>query len=90
MASIAIPSNDRVRRFHSTTVAAAGSTRSGPLIAVKSSHSSTRRLGSTKGSGFSSTALTRLKIAVFAPMPSASVRIAIAVKTGLPRSVRSA
>ena len=85
-----MPSNELVRRFHSTTVAAAGSTRSGPLIAVKSSQSSTSRLGSVNGSGFSSTALTRLKIAVFAPMPSASVRIATPVNPGLPRSVRSA
>jgi hypothetical protein len=32
----------------------------------------TRRSGSSQGSGRSSTAFTMLKIAVFAPMPSAS------------------
>jgi hypothetical protein len=35
--------------------------------------------GSLKGSGRSSTAFTTLKIAVFAPMPSASVAMAVAV-----------
>ena len=36
------------------------------------------RSGSGYGSGFSSTPLTTLKIALFAPIPSASVRIVTA------------
>src|SRR5205823_8931872 len=42
----------------------------------------TSRSGFLKGSGRSNTALTTLKIAVFAPMPSASVSTATAVKPG--------
>src|SRR5437773_578136 len=42
----------------------------------------TSRSGFLKGSGRSSTALTKLKMAVFAPMPSASVSTATAVKPG--------
>src|SRR5439155_7684992 len=42
----------------------------------------TSRSGSRYGSGRSKTALTTLKIAVFAPMPSASVSTATAVKPG--------
>ena len=38
--------------------------------------------GSSKGSGRSSTVLTRLKIAVFAPMPSASTPIATSANAG--------
>ena len=40
------------------------------------------------GYGRSSTAFTTLKIAVFAPIPNASVSAATAVKPGLLRSVR--
>ena len=40
------------------------------------------RSGSSNGSGRSTTALTTLKMAVVAPMPSASVRIAVAAKPG--------
>ena len=47
-----------------------------------SSHNITRRSGSGNGNGLSSTAFTKLKIAVFAPMPSASVITAMAVKPG--------
>src|SRR5438093_936812 len=48
----------------------------------------TRWSGSGKGSGFSSTPLMTENSAVFAPMPSASVMIAIAVNPGLFRSTR--
>ena len=46
--------------------------------------SQTRRMfcGSGYGSGLSSTPSTKLKMAVFAPMPSASVSTATAVKPG--------
>ena len=43
----------------------------------------TRRSGSWNGRRCSMAALTTLKIAVLAPMPSASVRAATAVKPGL-------
>ena len=49
----------------------------------------TRRSGSGNGTGFSSTALTTEKIAVFAPMPSARAATAAIVKLGLCRNVRS-
>jgi hypothetical protein len=49
----------------------------------------TSRDGSRYGSGRSSTALTTEKIAVFAPMPSASVSTATAVKPGFLRIVRT-
>ncbi len=52
--------------------------------------SATSRWLSGKGSGWRITALTTLKIAVFAPMPSARVRTTIAVKPGLLPSTRSA
>ena len=42
----------------------------------------TSRSGSAKGSGFSRTPYTRLKIAVLAPMPSASVATTVSVKAG--------
>ena len=42
----------------------------------------TMRSGASNGSGRSTTALTTLKMAVVAPMPSASVRIAVAAKPG--------
>ena len=45
--------------------------------------------GLLTGRAFSSTAFVKLKIAVFAPIPSASVRTATAVKPGL-RSMRAA
>src|SRR6266513_5015913 len=50
----------------------------------------TSRSGSRYGSGRSNTALTTLKMAVFAPMPSASVSTATAVKPGFFRSWRKA
>jgi hypothetical protein len=50
----------------------------------------TMRSGSGYGSGFSKTAFTTVKMAVLAPMPSASVRTATAVKPGFLRSVRNA
>ena len=45
--------------------------------------------GSEKGSGRSISASIALKIAVFAPMPSASVSTATTVKPGLFRSERA-
>src|SRR5262249_39400713 len=50
----------------------------------------TRRSGSGNGAGFRITALKTEKIAVFAPMPSASVKTATAVKLGDFRRDRSA
>jgi hypothetical protein len=44
--------------------------------------SATMRAGSRYGSGVRTTALTTLNIAVVAPMPSATVRIAVAAKPG--------
>ena len=49
-------------------------------------HSRRRAVGVRKGSGRISTALTTEKIAVFAPMPSASVSAATAVKPGRRRA----
>ena len=48
------------------------------------------RLGSAKGKGRSSNALATVKIAVFAPMPSASVKTATEVKPGLFANMRRA
>src|SRR6476620_5474655 len=50
----------------------------------------TRRSGDGNGSGFNNTALTTLKMAVFAPIPSASVSTAIKVNPGDLRSWRRA
>jgi hypothetical protein len=47
------------------------------------------RLGSGYASGRRSTPFTTLKMAVFAPMPSASASIATAVKPGFFRNVRN-
>src|SRR5207302_3797525 len=54
------------------------------------SNGRTTRSGCAYGSGRSSTAFTTLKIAVVAPMPRASVRIAAAANPGAPRNVRTA
>src|SRR5437667_8017502 len=54
------------------------------------SETNTSRPGSLNGGGRSSTALTMLKIAAFAPMPSASVSTATAVKPGFFSSWRKA
>src|SRR5213075_1194318 len=54
------------------------------------SETNTSRPGSLNGGGRSSTALNTLKIAVFAPMPSASVSTATAVKPGFFSSWRKA
>ena len=50
----------------------------------------TTRSASTYGSGFNRTPWTTLKMAVVAPMPSASASTATVVKTGLPPSDRQA
>ena len=51
-------------------------------------HMPTSWSGSSNGSGFSSTPRMTLKIAVFAPMPSASVSTATDVKSGARSSRR--
>jgi hypothetical protein len=50
--------------------------------------SASKRSGSRYGSGLSKTAFTTLNIAVFAPIPSASVSTAIAVTPGRFNSIR--
>jgi len=50
---------------------------------------SVSRSGSSYGSGLSSTLLTTLKIAVFAPMPKARVSAAIKVKLGFFNNIRA-
>ena len=57
---------------------------------VAFSHIITSCSGFLKGSGRSRTALTTLKIAVFAPMPSAITTMAILANAGFFASVRSA
>jgi hypothetical protein len=52
-------------------------------------HSLISRLESAKGNGRSKKALTTLKIAVLAPMPSASVNMATMLKPGLRRNNRT-
>ena len=51
---------------------------------------STSARGSRTGSVASSTLFSRLKMAVFAPMPSASEATATSVKPGLARRTRTA
>ena len=58
------------------------------LEEARLSHIITSRSGSLKGNGFSSTALIRLKMELFAPIPKASVRTATTVKPGVFASVR--
>jgi hypothetical protein len=53
-----------------------------------SSHTIVKRSGWAYGSGRSNTASTKLKIAVFAPMPSASTATAMEKKPGLCRICR--
>jgi hypothetical protein len=50
---------------------------------------SNTRSGSAIGNGRNNTVLTRLKIAVFAPMPNASVTTAIKVKPGCLNNIRA-
>jgi hypothetical protein len=66
----------------------AGATRHLSFAGVRS-HSDTSRSGSRYGSGLSNTALTTLKIAVFAPIPNASVITAIAVTLLCFNSIRT-
>ena len=58
--------------------------------AIMSLSTRTRRPASVYGRGLSSTAFTTLKIAVVAPMPRPIVRMAVKVKPGALRRVRSA
>ena len=62
----------------------------GMLIPGDRSHSTASRSGSGYGSGFSSSALTTLKIALLAPMPIASDATITSVSAQLRRSVRLA
>ena len=64
----------------------------GAIIAGFLSHTMTVRSGSRNvriPKEFSSTALTALKMAVLAPMPRASARIAMLVRPGLLRIARN-
>jgi hypothetical protein len=56
---------------------------------VRSSRTRTSCSGFGNGSGRSSTASTTLKMAVFAPMPKASVKTTTAVNPGFFQSIRS-
>ena len=62
----------------------------GMLIPGDRSHNTANRSGSGYGSGFSKSALTTLKTAVFAPMPIASDATMTTVRTapGMPRELR--
>jgi hypothetical protein len=60
------------------------------LRARSSPQTSTRRCASAYGSGRSNTALTTLKIAVHAPMPSAMVTVATSAKPAFFRRLRAA
>ena len=62
----------------------------GMLMPGERSQSTASRSGSGYGSGFSSSALTTLKIAVLAPMPIASEATMTSVSAQLLRSVRRA
>src|SRR5262249_52878002 len=57
---------------------------------LRSSQTCTSRSGWRYGSGCSSTAFVTLKIATVAPMPSASVAIAVSANAGFLRNVRAA
>ena len=57
---------------------------------VQRLHTITRRSGSLYGSGDSSTARKTLKMALVAPMPSASVTTATTAKPGWRRRARKA
>jgi hypothetical protein len=61
-----------------------------PGSASETRHTMTSPAGSTYGSGRSSSPSTTLKIAAFAPMPSARVETAMAVKPGRLSSERAA
>jgi hypothetical protein len=82
-----IPSNECVCVFQSMKLAGAGVFFGNPRRDA-SSHNITSRSGAANGSGLRSTALTRLKMAVFAPMPSASVNTAMTVNPGRFNSMR--
>jgi hypothetical protein len=66
------------------------SPRAGPPPADPSIHIVTTRSTSANGSGFSHIALTRLKIADVAPIPSASTATATTVNPGVRSSERTA
>jgi hypothetical protein len=85
----AIASNDELRSRQRMKFA-------GPMVLFRpgrwapSSHNDTMRWGSRNGSRSSSTALTIVKIAVLAPMPSASASTAMTVKPGVRTHIRKA
>jgi hypothetical protein len=66
-----------------------GETETSPLTSFRSSTAITRS-ASGNGSGRRSTPRIRLKMAVFAPIASASVATAVAVKPGLFERLRTA
>jgi hypothetical protein len=78
---------ERERSPQSCTLPADTTLRVSPCGDV--SHTRTMRSGSAYGSGASRTECTRLKIAVVAPMPIASVSTAIAVNDGARSSERA-
>jgi hypothetical protein len=87
MNTAAIASNVRLRSSQSRKLSGA----TGPRAARGGrSQTITRRSGSGNGSGRISVASTSANIALFAPMPSASVMAASAVNPGARRNCRSA
>src|ERR1039458_325653 len=85
------PSNERLCLRHSRKCHAATG-RAGPKLAHlgTTSCTATNRSASGQESGRSNTPLKTVKMAVLAPMPRASVRIATTAKPGLRINVRSA
>src|SRR6185312_17533664 len=82
------PSNRVVRSRKSFSSGADSGARGYP-IALMSDQTNTRRDGSRYGNGDNNIARTMLKIALFAPMPSASVTMAAAVNPGVFASERN-
>ncbi len=84
----AIPSKLRLCARHASTSGYDATSCVSPLF-VLVAQMRTSRSEAGKGSGRSSTALTTLKMAVLAPMPSPRVRTATIVKVGFRRSMRA-
>ena len=80
-------SNALLCRRHSTKFGGEATFSSYPCFGLRS-QSVTRRSGSGNCRGRNRTVLTTLKMAVFAPMPSASDNAATVVKLGLFASMR--
>jgi hypothetical protein len=86
----AIDANVPVSACQSTRLPGVAHSLGGPPRLRMSCHTMTSSFAAGYGSGLSSTACTTVKIDVFAPMPSAMVRTAAAVKAGDLRSSRRA